>query len=539
MRPLINLPAFVVAGESFEAWALAPPSQTGFSAVLELGANTHPLAVEGVSYDSSRERWSLTLRVPAWIPEELYTLVLSAPGLVSDRSVNSVKVLDSEPTDYYFVQISDTHLITHLYWDQPGADTDTSEVADFRALIDDINMIQPAFVLHTGDLINEGELEEFLDKYYWSRTQSIFGSLQVPLFLVSGNHDIGGWSATPPSDGTARRNWWRYFGWPWLDNPPAGDPYTQNYSFELGQVHYVGLESYVNYDYWRHSIYGDRSFTAGQLAWLAQDLAQAPANAANVVFYHHDFEDQIDVPAMGIDMALWGHWHGVPEGNWQTPPFDLGLQCACDGNRMFRLVRVSGSTLAPRPMLSAGLGIDNLTLQYETLGDSIRATIVNLHPEPFENAQVRFRVPDDGTQYQVQGGTVKRILQDGPDRVFYVSLPVAASGTSVATLVPASTSDAGIVPARQPVLGPAFPNPFNPSTTIRTLLPRPGHVRIVVHDVVGRHVRTLRDGDAPAGAGTVTWDGRDDSGRDMPSGSYWVRMTGTAGEHQTRVVLVH
>ena len=78
------------------------------------------------------------------------------------------------------------------------------------------------------------------------------------------------------SDGTARRDWWRFFGWPRLDDPPAGAPWrTQNYSFDYGPVHFVGMESYNNYDRWREEIYGSDSFTSGQLDWLAQDLAAA------------------------------------------------------------------------------------------------------------------------------------------------------------------------------------------------------------------------------------------------------------------------
>ena len=189
-------------------------------------------------------------------------------------------------------------------------------------------------------------------------------------------------------------------------------------------------------------------------------------------------------------------------------------------------------------MLSSGLETDNLTVTYESLGDSMRATIVNLLPEPFEYAQVRFRVPNDGTHYQVEGGTLQRVLLDGSERVFYVSLPVPASGNSVATLIPYTISDAVGVPVAKPALGPAFPNPFNPTTTIPIEVPRAGPVRLAIYDAAGRHIRLLLDSSVAAGASVVQWDGRTDSGRDVPSGSYWVRMTGSAGEHQTRVVVV-
>ena len=40
-------------------------------------------------------------------------------------------------------------------------------------------------------------------------------------------------------------------------------------------------------------------------------------------------------------------------------------------------------------------------------------------------------------------------------------------------------------------LGPAYPNPFNPSTSIGFTLDRPGRVLLTVHDVAGRRVCTL------------------------------------------------
>src|SRR4029077_3128895 len=43
-------------------------------------------------------------------------------------------------------------------------------------------------------------------------------------------------------------------------------------------------------------------------------------------------------------------------------------------------------------------------------------------------------------------------------------------------------------------LAPAAPNPFRARTTLRWSLPQGGHVRLRVHDVAGRVIRTLADG---------------------------------------------
>jgi len=540
MRPLVNIPEMVVAGEAFDAWVLAPANQTEFAARLELGASTHNLGLEAATYDAARARWTLRLRVPTAVPEELYDLILSAPGLATDRSAHAVQVLAAEPNDYYFVHLSDTHLVTDLYYYESGADSDTSEMADFRAVIDDLNIIQPQFVLHTGDLVNEGELEEYLNKHYWARSQALLGAFEMPVYLTAGNHDIGGWDATPPPDGTARRNWWRYFGWPWLDNPPAGDPLrTQNYTFELGAVRYFGLEGYINYDDWRQAIYGAQSFLPEQLTWLNQNIAATPSTQAKVAFFHYDFSNQINVAPMGIDLAMWGHYHSVAEGNWQTPPFDLGVQSVSTGRRKFRLVRVSGQTLAPRPMLASGAAGQNLRLTYSTESGSITATVVNALAEPFERAEVRFRVPDDPTTYELTGGTLLRVIRDGGERVYYVRLPVPASGSAAATLTPTQTAiaEAGAPPAAFR-FGPALPNPFNPATAIRITLPAAGRARIDVYDAFGRRVRRLHDGPLAAGTHAIPWDGRNDRGRPVASGTYVVRCSGPAGDAELKLMRV-
>ena len=70
-----------------------------------------------------------------------------------------------------------------------------------------------------------------------------------------------------------------------------------------------------------------------------------------------------------------------------------------------------------------------------------------------------------------------------------------------------------------------FPNPFNPTTTIRFSLPDAGHVRLVVYALTGQGVRRLIDGTMDAGAHAVLWDGRDESGRPAASGVYLYRLT--------------
>jgi hypothetical protein len=73
-------------------------------------------------------------------------------------------------------------------------------------------------------------------------------------------------------------------------------------------------------------------------------------------------------------------------------------------------------------------------------------------------------------------------------------------------------------------LEPNYPNPFNSTTVIGMHLISGAEVKAEVYDLRGRRVKILLDGFQRAGRRTMTWDGRDDSGRPVPSGVYTVRL---------------
>jgi hypothetical protein len=84
----------------------------------------------------------------------------------------------------------------------------------------------------------------------------------------------------------------------------------------------------------------------------------------------------------------------------------------------------------------------------------------------------------------------------------------------------------------------AAPNPFNPATTMRFNLPVAGHAELKLFDVQGRVVRTLIDGHRAAGQNEVRWDGRDQSGRQVASGTYYARLVAADQSSVKSLVLV-
>lgn len=71
---------------------------------------------------------------------------------------------------------------------------------------------------------------------------------------------------------------------------------------------------------------------------------------------------------------------------------------------------------------------------------------------------------------------------------------------------------------------PAYPNPFNPRTTIAFDLPRSVPVTLRIHDARGALVRELVNETRPAGSHAVSWDGADGAGRSLPSGVYYYHL---------------
>lgn len=64
-----------------------------------------------------------------------------------------------------------------------------------------------------------------------------------------------------------------------------------------------------------------------------------------------------------------------------------------------------------------------------------------------------------------------------------------------------------------------FPNPFNPTTTIRFALPNAAHVRLTIHSVLGTEAAVLVDGVRPEGVSSVEWNAAG-----FPSGVYFYTL---------------
>ncbi len=143
---------------------------------------------------------------------------------------------------------------------------------------------------------------------------------------------------------------------------------------------------------------------------------------------------------------------------------------------------------------------------------------VPLNAEPTQNAGSW-----NWTDQQAQPGMTYTyrvsMIGDGAETVLFESEPLT-------------------IPVLHTMLLPNIPNPFNPSTKIMFSLSSPGQVRLDIHDLAGRRVRSLVNGHLSSGPHDIIWNGRHEDGSRLGSGSYLLRLTTQQGEWVRRVSLI-
>jgi len=433
-KPLPNIPVIVEKGGDFTVRCNAPPSATNWEADILAEYQSYTLTTSA-TYDAGISRWLITATIPTDVPEELYSLHVEASGAVDDTAANALKVIGCFKDEYTFVHITDTHVPEHF----GGYDS----VADFNDVVGEINIINPEFVLLTGDGLNRGQAEDQNEVL-----QNLLAEFDAPVFFTSGNHEIASWCG----DQRDRRNFWKYFGWEYLNPDEESGRYTQDYSFDYGNAHFVGLESYKDYtpgagEWW--STYQQGNFAAAsQRDWLNSDLSSAPPAATKYLFFHYDFYHH-DYPyvdtlteildAHGVSACFIGHIHGGGDYYQGSTPTLMLNPGSVVRNRKYRVVKMAGGEIVEHHGLTSG----NLSLSFYPDNDGtneyVSAKVDNQNSCSFEDALIRFRVPDNGQVYQISQGEIVQVIDAGDFLVYYVLVDVDAGSSTSAAIFPDGT----------------------------------------------------------------------------------------------------
>ena len=98
--------------------------------------------------------------------------------------------------------------------------------------------------------------------------------------------------------------------------------------------------------------------------------------------------------------------------------------------------------------------------------------------------------------------------------------------------------DSPVQIVKTPRLDANYPNPFNPVTSIRFVLPKAMDVKIEIFNALGQKVTTLIDGKRVAGQHIINWNGIDGRGNPVGSGVYFYRLSTENYEKTMKMVLM-
>ncbi|MCK5832411.1 metallophosphoesterase [bacterium] len=210
----------------------------------------------------------------------------------------------------YFVRADGDSLGPYKFWTAPRTgsrqdfhfcaygDTRTGMVAHW-VVIDHVMTCDPMFMVHTGDMIEDGEDTGQWDDYFAELCEWHDIARSVPFFYAMGNHDDE--SPYFYSALTLPKN-----------NPDSSEAYS---SFDWGRIHFFSMNSEVDYD----SASPQYNFIVNDLAEASIDirydfiigLVHRPFYSSG---YHGREEDLADAlePLLieyGVDLVLQGHDH--------------------------------------------------------------------------------------------------------------------------------------------------------------------------------------------------------------------------------------
>jgi hypothetical protein len=123
-------------------------------------------------------------------------------------------------------------------------------------------------------------------------------------------------------------------------------------------------------------------------------------------------------------------------------------------------------------------------------------------------------------------------VRDEPYPYYAVTVTDVAGNTSTAAVVKVNAASA------YPLALTAYPNPFNPNTTIRFDVPSSGTVTVSVFRSSGEFVATLFQGERGPGSYEFPWNGEAETGEAVSSGVYFARLEHSSGTKTLKLVLV-
>jgi len=118
----------------------------------------------------------------------------------------------------------------------------------------------------------------------------------------------------------------------------------------------------------------------------------------------------------------------------------------------------------------------------------------------------------------------------------YNNTPIANTSNGFIVLSPMTSNEDQSFPT--PIGNPvAYPNPFNPSTTISFSLSQPAPVTLAVYNLRGQLVKELLRESVSSGEHRIIWDGSDQNGNPQASGVYLIRLSDAQRDRYIKILM--
>ncbi|PLR84892.1 metallophosphoesterase family protein [Bacillus sp. V33-4] len=309
-------------GKEAAGWSIKLKQTNNSSLTTEYELPVQKVSSGQSHWKKSSTIYDVTVKIPNDVPEKLYDLEVSYTGngkRITDDQPHSVKVVNEFKKDFTFMHVTDTHVGSPRNLGDHGdpAATEPAQLIEaglwnpdpekrwlyLQKAIKEVNLMNPDFVVVTGDLMfGQMNPQEYI--YEYEETYKFLQKLNVPVYLVPGNHDYYAQDATL-ADGA--KYWEQYFG-------------PQYFSFNYGPyAHFIGYNSFDWHKFDR-SGHGTLSVpTWGgqireeQLNWIKQDLADNEKNAqagqVRGLFSHHN--------PLWQDREIWPHDDAEVQEYWK------------------------------------------------------------------------------------------------------------------------------------------------------------------------------------------------------------------------------
>lgn len=335
-----------------------------------------------------------------------------------------------------------------------------TDVTTHGQIATDIIGRNPLMSVYSGDMCYDDNYTTWKSEYFITQELNLIS--QVPFFLAPGNHEAWG-----PNNQA------------FVCNPTSSSGTQAYYSFDIGDVHFVSINMYVDY-----------SVNGTQYNWVNSDLASTNKRW-KVVFFHEPayaygghgsntvmqtWTTNIFLPR-GVDMVICGHNH-------------FYQHCLANGLHHF----VIGGGGAPLYVPSAGQYVV-MSAQSFCYG-IFDVTLTSIHMNIYSNTN----------------SFIDSLTWNKPVGIKKESDEVISSYK----------------------LYQNYPNPFNPTTKIKFDVPEKNttNVSLSIYDISGKSVATLVNEKLNGGTYEVSFDGSN-----LSSGTYFCKLIAGSYSNVKKIIL--